>query len=293
MQRMLKRFVFVLSVVVLGSCAAHSTQQPSSRVAPPPQTAAAHENLNAVLWVQRALEYQASTVQAYRTASLRLDAALKDAAWTAAIEQTSDASKLPPAVILDVDETTLDNSYYQAQLIRDGTTFNAETWDRWCLEARATAIPGAVAFTRDADTRGVVVFYITNRTAKLEEATRRNLASLGFPLRPGVDTVLTRGERPEWQASPKGARRVFVASMYRILLMIGDDLGDFVVDSSGTPEERAARAAPQQDWWGRRWIMLPNPMYGSWERAVIGSVQDGNAARRIGLQYAPRSFQNR
>jgi acid phosphatase len=247
-----------------------------------------HENLNAVLWVQTALEYEASAVQAYRLASMQVDAALKDGSWTAAIEQTADASKLKPAVVLDIDETVFDNSYYQARQVRDNSAFALDTWDKWCLEARATAIPGALAFTQDAAKRGVTVFYVTNRTAAVEQATRHNLANLGFPLAADVDTVLTRGERPEWQPSTKSPRRAFVAREYRILLLIGDDLGDFIADASGTPEQRTARTAPHAEWWGRRWIMLPNPTYGSWERAVLGASKDAIAAKRAGLKYDPR-----
>ena len=258
---------------------------PASAATPP--TSRPHENLNAVLWMQRALEYEASAVQAYRQATRQLEDALKDDTWSAALEQTVDGSKLPPAVILDIDETVLDNSYYQARQVRDHSAFTAQTWDRWCFEARATAVPGALAFTRDADKRGVTVFYITNRTANLEDATRRNLEVLGFPLRAGVDTVLTRGERPEWQPSPKGARRAHVAASYRVLLLIGDDLGDFVADAAGSPEQRAKRTAPQSEWWGRRWIMLPNPTYGSWERAIVGGAADPIAAKRQALKYEP------
>jgi 5'-nucleotidase (lipoprotein e(P4) family) len=274
----------------VSSCATHSTPPPASATAEAHlrSSAAPHENLNAVLWVQTAVEYEASALQAYQAARLQLDAALKDSRWTAALEQTADPSALPPAIILDIDETVLDNSYYQARLIRDGGVFAADTWDRWCAEALATAIPGAREFTQYAAERGVTVFYVTNRTANVEEATRRNLTAQGFPLQAATDTVLTRGERPEWQASPKGARRAFIANAYRVLLLVGDDLGDFVVDAAGTPEERRARTAPQQGWWGQRWIMLPNPTYGSWERAVVGDAADPIAAKRGALRYDPR-----
>lgn len=271
-------------VVLLGSagCAARNSGPPAPAGV---GAAAPHENLNAVLWMQTATEYEASALQAYRLAQIQLDAALADPAWTAALEQQGDASKLPPAVILDVDETALDNSYYQARAIRDGVGFSTATWDPWVAEARATAIPGAVEFTQYAAKKGIAIFYITNRTANLEAATRQNLAAEKFPLGEGVDTVLARGERPEWSASAKGARRAYVARDYRILMLIGDDLGDFVVDPAGTPEERRARTAPQSDWWGRRWIMLPNPTYGSWERAIVGNATDQNAARRGALKY--------
>jgi 5'-nucleotidase (lipoprotein e(P4) family) len=282
---MTSRLLLALLVLASGSCAARSGPPASTPGERP--TAAPHENLNAVAWMQTALEYEASAIQAYKLAQLQLDTALQDRSWTAAIEQTGDASGLKPAVIVDVDETVLDNSYYQARMIRDNTSYNASTWDPWVMEARATAIPGAVAFARFAAERGVTVFYVTNRTANLEAATRTNLAALGFPLTDGVDTVLARGERPDWQASGKSSRRAHVARDYRILLLIGDDLGDFVVDASGTPEERQTRTQPQAAWWGERWIMLPNPTYGSWERAIVGAAQDHLAMRRRALKFDP------
>ena len=278
-----RRIPSLLALLVSVSCATH-TAPPVQRTAPV-GSAAAHENLNAVLWLQTALEYEASALQAFRLAQLQLDAALADPQWTAAIEQQGDASTRPPAVIVDVDETVLDNSYYQARLIRDNASYATATWDAWVGEARATAVPGAAEFAQYAAKKGVAVFYVTNRTANLEAATRKNLAAEHFPLTDTVDTVLARGERPEWSASAKGPRRAFVAGSYRILLLVGDDLGDFVVDASGTPEEREARAAAQSDWWGRRWIMIPNPTYGSWERAITGSAKDPNAARRNALRY--------
>ena len=287
MRRMIRALLLVLSFIAAGSCASRTAPPTPPASAPDvaAKGAAPHENLNAVLWVQTALEYQATAVQAYRLASMQLDAALKNREWTAATEQTRDASSLPPAVILDVDETVLDNSAYQARHIRDRSVFAVDTWDKWCQEVRAGAIPGAVEFTQQAVKRGVTVFYVTNRTADVEEATRRNLGALQFPLNPAIDTVLTRGERPEWEVSSKTARRAHVARSYRVLLLIGDDLGDFIDDALGTPQQRAERTAPHADWWGMRWIMLPNPTYGSWERAVLGNTKDRIAAKRAALKY--------
>lgn len=235
--------------------------------------------------MQTAVEYEATTLQAYRLAERQLDAALGDPKWSAAIEQTGDVSRLPPAVVLDVDETVLDNSLFQARGVRDNTVYSDDSWNRWVVEAGAIAIPGARAFTQYATDKGVAVFFITNRMAKVEEATRANLLAQGFRLPADVDTVLTRGERPEWNTSAKGARRAHVARTYRILLLVGDDLGDFVVDASGTPADRQARTAPNADWWGRRWIMIPNPSYGSWERALIGSAKDPIDAKRRALRF--------
>jgi acid phosphatase len=237
--------------------------------------------------MQTAIEYEVAATQAYRLGQLQLDAALKDPRWSALTQQGVEPPALTPAVILDIDETVLDNSYYQARLIRDDATFANPTWEAWCLESRATAIPGAVEFTRYAAARGVAVFYVSNRTAAVEQATRVNLEALGFPLDGRVDTVLVRGERPEWQASGKGPRRSHIAASHRVVMLIGDDLGDFIDDASGSPEARREASARYQKWWGERWIMLPNPAYGSWERAVIGSAPDAVAARRAALKVAP------
>jgi acid phosphatase len=270
------------------SCAAPTSAPGTATPSAPHPDAAPHENLNAVVWMQTAVEYEATALQAYRLAQLQLEAALKDPAWTAAIEQSGEFAKLPPAVVLDIDETVLDNSYFQARLVRDRAVYSEERWGEWVRESRATAIPGALEFTQSAAKNGVGVFYVSNRMAPLEEATRKNLAALGFPLNDRVDTILSRNERPEWQASAKGPRRQHVARDHRIVLLIGDDLGDFVVNATGTREERHARTAPNADWWGRRWIMLPNPTYGSWERAVIGSSSDPITAKQRALRFEPR-----
>lgn len=280
---------FLLGLAVVSGCAAHTQNRPATAAAPVASTMASpHHNLNAVIWMQTAVEYEASALQAYRLAQLQLDAALADPAWTAAIEQKGDASKLPPAVVLDIDETVLDNSYYQARMIRDNTAFADATWDPWVQEARATAIPGAREFTQYAAQKGVTVFYVTNRTTNLEAATRRNLTAEQFPLSTTTDTVLVRGERPEWSSSGKSERRAHVARDYRILMLVGDDLGDFVVDPTGTPQERRTRTELYDGWWGRRWIMLPNPTYGSWERAVVGTTPAHLAARRAALKFQPK-----
>ena len=279
-----------LSVIVLASLAASGgcAQRAAAPAQPPaPSSAAAaaaipaiHENLHAVLWVQTAVEFRGVSMQAYRLAQQQLDAALARPTWTAAIEQTGDVSGLPPAVILDLDETVLDNSPFQARAIRHQNAeraagraaegFDEEAWNAWCAEARAGAVPGAVAFLAYARSKGVTPFFISNRTGPLEAATRRNLETLGIETGGASDTMFLRNERPEWSASDKTARRAAVAKTHRILLLVGDDLGDFM-PSGGTVEARDARVATHADAWGTTWIVVPNPMYGSWERAVLDS----------------------
>ena len=252
-----------LTVVILA--AALLSAAPAGAQDPP-----ANDLLNAVLWMQRSVEYKASALSAFALARLRLDQALADPNWTAAPkEQTGNYQSLPPAVILDIDETIVDNSGYQAWMALKDTTFDPKTWNAYVNTVSSLAIPGAVEFAKYAERKGVKVFYISNRTVEEEEATRKNMANLGFPLDDKIDTVLTTRERPDW-TSAKGTRRAHVAKSYRVLLNLGDNFGDFVDEYRGTEAERLKVMADHQDRWGREWIMLPNPTYGSFETAPFG-----------------------
>lgn len=233
-------------------------------VAPRASENSGSSELTAVLWMQRAAEFRASARQAYTLAGIRLDEALADPSWTAALEQPDSPAEAPPAVIVDVDETVLDNSAYLAWLEREGQVFAADTWAAWCEDARAPAVPGALAFAKQADAKGVTIFYVTNRGADLEDCTRRNLRARGFPLRDDVDTVLTRNERPNW-GGDKGTRRRAVAETHRIVLLVGDNLGDFMDGAAAPFEQRDHGVEPHEARFGVEWIQLPNAIYGSWD----------------------------
>lgn len=229
--------------------------------------------LGAIVWTATSAEFAASSVGAFAQASLALDRALKDKKLSAAEEQQGSFARLPPAVILDIDETVLDNSPYQAWLTREGKRFELSTWSAWVEAAAADAVPGALAFTKAAHARGVTVFYVSNRDVSGEAATRDNLVRLGFPVRDAaeVDVVLLLNERPEW-TSAKGTRRAAVAERYRVVMLVGDNLGDFTdAAARGSVAERAAVTDAREAWWGSRWIMIANPMYGSWEAAAAGA----------------------
>jgi acid phosphatase len=230
----------------------------------------ADDNLNAVLWMQHSVEYQASTMAAFALAKRRLIQAMGDPWWTAApAEQKGNYSKLPPAIIVDVDETMLDNSDYQAWNISSGKPFSNETWKAFVESKTSRAIPGAVAFARYANARGIKVFYVSNRTADMEAATRENMQKLNFPMGGNVDTVLLAGEQDGW-TSKKGTRRAFVAKNYRVLLLMGDNFGDFVDAYKGTEAERQKVFDDSAAHWTKDWIMLPNPSYGSFEAVPYG-----------------------
>ncbi len=222
--------------------------------------------LNATLWVDNSVEFKASALEAYQLATMRLDQALADKNWTAASEQTGDYQNLPPAVILDLDETAIDNGAYEAWLIKTGKNYSGKTWAAWVAAAQATAVPGAVDFTNYADSKGVKVFYVTNRTADQEAATRKNAEALGFPMGGDVDTFLMNKEKEGW-TSKKGSRRAFIAQNYRILLLIGDNYGDFSDDYGGSEADRLASLQANMGHIGHDWIFIANPEYGSFESA--------------------------
>jgi len=242
--------------------------------------------VNCTLWIQDAAESRALAHQAYNTARTQLELALADPSWTAAPEQAGEFGELPPAIVLDVDETVLDNSYYEARLVNAGAEYESESWAAWCNEARATPVHGALEFCQYAAEKGVTVFYVTNRRAPLAEATRKNLAALGFPLSDARETVI-----PRTDTSDKTPRRAALCAEYRILLLVGDSATDFSGVFVEQPNERRnALAHEQASWWGTRWIVLPNPMYGDWELNANGGAPDmaGKiAARRKALKEAP------
>jgi acid phosphatase len=247
--------------------AAAVAQRLPSTTAPAGAVRDTHEMLNAVLWIQTSAEYRYLCEGAYAAARDNLDKALADPTWTAAVEQTGDFSKLPPALILDIDETVLEHSAYQAELVKRGISSNSRAWREFVQQYRTPAVPGAVEFIQYARSRGVTVFFVTNREPELEDATRRNLKELGVDLPESPDTLLVAGEQPGW-TSDKSSRRALLARSYRILIQCGDDFGDFLAGANNTPDRRNALAGEHKQWWGRRWFLLPNPLTGSWTVAV-------------------------
>jgi 5'-nucleotidase (lipoprotein e(P4) family) len=226
--------------------------------------------LNAELWMQRSVEYRANCLTVYALARTRLDEALADKGWTA-FDQTGEYQALPPAVVLDLDETAIDNSPYEAGLALSGGDFDSKSWDAWTRAEQAKAIPGAVEFTTYAAAKGVKVFYVSNRNAEQKEATKHNMQALGFPMGGNVDTFLMQKDRPEWAGSAKGARIAYIARDYRVLLLFGDNISDFSDKFSSGIAERDAAFETLKAHFGHDWMMLANPSYGSWESAAYGN----------------------
>jgi acid phosphatase len=261
---------FAFAAALLTACAAPA---PRNAVQKP----AANDNLNAVAWTQASIEHDLIYREVYRHAGEKLLAALADPQWDALpSEDRGDVSLqgLAPAVIVDIDETVLDNSPYQARLVRDDALYDKATWAAWCREQAAKPLPGALEFAQLATAHGVTVFYISNRAQDLDAPTLANLRAVGFPVPDNQTVFLGLGAVVEGctqVGSEKGCRRQQVARTHRVLLQLGDQLGDFVGIAQNTADGHRAALAPYQDWIGERWFMLPNPTYGAWESALFGN----------------------
>ncbi|PJJ98977.1 acid phosphatase [Lysobacteraceae bacterium NML75-0749] len=275
----------VLAATLCLAACQHMPERPASL---PPQPPAAHDNLNAVVWMQRSDEYAAATRSLYRAAARQLDAILASGEEALAGNERSpgDRRALPAAIIMDIDETVLDNSPYQARLVADGGEFDNDSWNAWVTEKKARVIPGALEFTQAAAARGITIFYISNREAALSAETLENLRAAGLPVKTDENVFLGLGTQVpgcEQVGSEKLCRRQLVSQKYRVVMQFGDQLGDFVEIRSNTPEARAALSGQYSSWWGERWWMLPNPSYGGWESALLGENRRASpeARRRI------------
>jgi 5'-nucleotidase (lipoprotein e(P4) family) len=225
----------------------------------------------AVLWQQSSGERRALSYQAFALARMVLDRDLK----------RNRRLRKPRAVIVDLDETILDNGLNEGMQVRNHVNFNQKDWSAWINRAEATAVPGSVEFLNYAASRGVTVFYITNRNESQKQGTATNLKKLGFP-NVNDQTLLIQTDLSN---STKEARRQSVGAKYRIVLLMGDDLNDFakVFEDSKTVESRIAASDRFKNEFGKRFIVLPNAMYGNWESAIYGNSglsEEEKAAKR-------------
>ncbi|RFS24583.1 5'-nucleotidase, lipoprotein e(P4) family [Chitinophaga silvatica] len=205
----------------------------------------------AALWQQQSGEYKALCFQAYQLATWRLDQYL----------QTK--SDKPLAVVTDIDETVLDNSPYSVHQALAGKGYDPVSWKEWTAKAIADTVPGAPAFFKYAASKGVQVFYITNREEAEREATLQNLRKYNFPFADDQHLML------KTTTSGKEPRRQQVLQQFDIVMLFGDNLSDFNEIFDKKPfEERNSNALNKASLFGSKYIVLPNPMYGDWEGAI-------------------------
>jgi 5'-nucleotidase (lipoprotein e(P4) family) len=245
------KYITLLSLLLIGC----GTSLKTTSTEPNAQVELSKQLVGSVLWYQNSAEMRLAYYQSYRYARLLLDEKL-----------ANNSNDKPSAVVLDIDETVLDNSPYEAMLIDKGETYKSSSWKEWTDLARAEALPGALAFTKYAKSKGVEVIYISNRKVAELAATLKNLKEEQFPNAEEKFVLLNS------TTSDKTERRSKVMETYNVLVYIGDNLTDF-------SEEYAQRGADMGknlidenlDKLLSGFVMLPNPMYGEWEKAIYNN----------------------
>lgn len=237
----IKNALLALFVVVLTGCA---STQPAVQTTPP------HLD-KGLLWSVDSAEYRASTIQAFSLAQKRVEELVggrEPGTW---------------AVAVDADETVLDNSPYNLRQAEGGHTFTWESWNAWCREVSAQLVPGALTFLTRVRELGGKIAVVTNRREEVRDVTRANLEKRGVPF----DLLLLRqqegtGEKePRWDSIEAGTASPDLPPL-EIILWVGDNVGDFPdLDQELRHEGEEAFAL-----FGDRYFVIPNPMYGSWER---------------------------
>ena len=254
----------------------------------------ANDQLDAVLWTQTSVEHELIYTQVFASATRQLDAALADPTWDALPLPPRNLAGLPPAVVVDIDETVLDNVPLNARDILSNQVYSYDRWNTWVDQAKAQALPGAVSFLQAADKKRITVYYITNREHSQVQATVNNLRLRGFPVAHN-EQVLAAGTPTghcEQAGYGKNCRRQWVASHARVLMLAGDSLGDFVQAEHNTLADQRKAAAPYLAWLGQRWFVLPNPAYGNWYSAPYGDQEKLPFERKRQLKQQALHLEN-
>ena len=228
------------------------------------------QSILSVLYVQTSTEFAANNIQTFNNASKALDMALKDKTWTAALEQKDSFVSKDPAIIIDVDETVLDNSSFQSRTILSGLSY-PNGWAKWVNESMATAVEGVYEFLHYANENDVKIFYVTNRLESFREPTIRNLKNLGLPFDDNLNSLIMREDE---NVRDKTKRRKNIAEDYRIVLLLGDQLTDFISTKEAYVyhSDRKKLANKYSDMWGSKWFMITNPTYGRWELSIYDEM---------------------
>jgi 5'-nucleotidase (lipoprotein e(P4) family) len=226
-----------------------------------------------VLWYQHSGEMKALYYQGYNFAKLRLDSYL-----------STNKSKRKMAVIVDIDETVLNNISYEVHMILSDSTNTKSFWQRWVDSAVADTLPGALEFLKYSQSKGIEVFYLSNRSVSDVAASIRNLKKFNFPFSDEQHMIFKSDK-----SKSKESRRKQIAQDYDIILLCGDNLGDFsaAFDNRTTASLTDSIVRYRNDF-GSKFILFPNPMYGYWEKQIYGegtySSEQKDSIRKLRLR---------
>jgi 5'-nucleotidase (lipoprotein e(P4) family) len=222
--------------------------------------------LSATAYTQQSAEYRAVCLQTYQLAGRALTEKIAD----------YNSDSLKPAVVLDLDETVLDNSPYTAWQIANNKPYTTETWQKWTAMGKAKAVPGSKKFLKLADSLDVTIFYLSNRRVNRLEPTVKNMKDLGMPQSEPDHFYLKSS------TSDKQPRRDSIMNQgYDILLFCGDNLGDFGSEwDHGTTAQRNETVMNSSSRFGTEFFIFPNPMYGKWDAALLDYNRDTSEAAK-------------
>jgi 5'-nucleotidase (lipoprotein e(P4) family) len=252
---MTRRWPLVLAVALVASCRTAGPAVPPATAPPAPAQAAATPTAGrlpeAVRWASDSAEHRALFLEVYRAATAHVE---REAAGRAAGSW---------AVVLDADETTIDNSAYQRERAVAGRPFDAESWRAWCARREAVPLPGAAAFLARVRALGGKIAIVTNRTAAECPDTEAVFQAHGL----AYDAMLCRPDggssdkNPRFEAVARGTTPAGLPPL-DVVAFVGDNILDFPGQSQAVRKQGDEAFAP----FGVRYFLLPNPMYGSWER---------------------------
>lgn len=247
---MKKSILLFAAAIALAGC--KTVVAPTIDAAPRLKNIDINGKVYAAAFQQRAAEYKALCIQAFNVATYRLDNALKQ------------PHQKPLAIITDIDETFLDNSPYAVEMARRGQTYDQATWLEWTSKGAAEPLAGSLSFFNYAASKGVEVFYITNRNLKDKPGTLANLKKFDFPFADESHVIVRES------VSSKEQRRREIAKRFDVILFLGDNLSDFSAAFDKKPEaERTQNVLNNAAEFGTRFIVLPNTGYGDWESAMF------------------------
>ncbi len=225
------------------------------------------------LWYRYSAEKKAIYYQTYKLAQIALDN-------NKANHQAMSSNRKKPAVVLDIDETVLDNSPQQLKMLELGQSYTRESWVEWVKLAKAEPLAGSIEFTQYAQNNGVEVFYVSNRYAENLEYTIKNLKKYNYP-NADKEHVLLREK-----TSDKTKRREIISQNYDIILLLGDNLRDFSekFGKRNKADLGASVVKENKALFGTAYIVFPNPTYGEWEKAMYNNSFKWSEKQRDSLR---------
>ena len=214
-----------------------------------------------LLWMRTSAEYRALVYQGYNVAMNAVKMAVTDPSH----------QRKPLAIVLDADETVVDNTKLMGESIVNGNgRFDAPWWRQAVHQGKSQAMPGAVEFLNEVHKQGVEIFYVSNRYAPVNlDVTIQNFKELGFPSVDKDHVLLFEKD------SDKQPRFDMIAKKYYVVVYMGDNAGDFPIGTKGkTLAERNAIIDNHKEDFGTTFVVFPNPAYGSWVSALAKGYQN-------------------